>query len=346
MSPTPTPVCIGCVRSEGRLFGGAMDGKSLMRRGTSQPGRNGKRRAESGRIRRGVCDSQASEQPTHALDFRQDLQLGHLSRAVRDNDERARRLIERVAEEQPDFVIDGGDHINGAVCDDRSERTHVKRMWRDYHRIMEPLREVCPVISTIGNHDQTGSAASSEEYCLQTGRAGKPTYYAATVRGVHVVTLDTVVGWHRGGFAAGTAQARWLRRHLPRLRKAPCTVVVGHYPILTASWLYDIDAAVGQGALFSMLVDAGVDLYLCGHLHAYERARNRRLTQAMAGPPEIAYAHLRVKPPGKDSKVFDERQGYICFTLGDASIRGEAVSLEGEVMDQWTQKLNPKHGQP
>ena len=157
-----------------------------------------------------------------------------------------------------------------------------------------------------------------------------------------MVTIDTVVGRHRGGFVAGTAQARWLRQDLRRPRKAPCTVVVGHYPILTASWLYDIDAAAKQGALLPMLVDAGVDLYLCGHLHAYERARHRGLTHVMAGAPEIAYAHLRVKPPGKYSKVFDERQGYISFTLGDSSIRGEAISLEGEVMDQWTQKLRSK----
>ena len=282
-----------------------------------------------------------NDRPTRWI-FISDPQLGHSSGLVRDNDERARRLIERVAEEKPDFVINGGDHINGAVNDDPSERANVKRMWADYHRVMKPLKNVCPVISAIGNHDQTGSAAASEEYCRQIGRAGKPTYYATTMRGVHVVTVDTVVRRHRGGFPAGTAQARWLRQDLQRPRKARCTIVVGHYPIFTASWLYDIDAAVKQGALLPMLLDGGVDLYLCGHLHAYERARYRGITQIMAGAPEIAYAHMREKPLGKHSKVFDERQGYVDFTLGDSSIRGEAVSLDGEVMDQWTQKLNPK----
>ncbi len=291
-----------------------------------------------------------SDRPTRWI-FISDLQLGHSSAVVSDNDERARRLIELVAAEKPDFVINGGDHINGAVKADPSERANVKRMWRDYHRVMKPLQNICPVISTVGNHDQTGAAASSVEYRRQTGRAGKPSYYARTIRGVHVVTVDTVVRKHRGGFAAGTAQARWLRRDLQRPRKASCTVVVGHYPILTASWL----AAMGdpsllfftkqagtQPVLLPMLLDAGVDLYLCGHLHAYERARYQGMTQVMAGAPGIAFAEMREKPPGPYSKVYDERQGYIGFTLAGSSIRAKAVSLEGEVMDQWTQKLKSK----
>ena len=112
-----------------------------------------------------------NDRPTRWL-LVSDLQFGHSSKVIKDNDKRARRLIELVADEKPDFVVNGGDHINGAVNDDRAERENVKRMWKDYHRIMESLRDVCPVISTIGNHDHTGAAASSEEYCRQTGRPG------------------------------------------------------------------------------------------------------------------------------------------------------------------------------
>ena len=58
--------------------------------------------------------------------------------------------------------------------------------------------------------------------------------------------------------------------------------------------------------------------------------------------PGIAFAEMREKPPGPYSKVYDERQGYIGFTLAGSSIRAKTVSLEGEVMDQWTQKLKSK----
>ena len=58
--------------------------------------------------------SKRNDRPTRWI-FISDMQLGHSSAVVSDNDERARQLIELVAAENPDFVINGGDHINGAI---------------------------------------------------------------------------------------------------------------------------------------------------------------------------------------------------------------------------------------
>ena len=45
-----------------------------------------------------------------------------MSSRVKDNDARAHRLIERVVAEKPDFIINAGDHIDGAVFADPAER--------------------------------------------------------------------------------------------------------------------------------------------------------------------------------------------------------------------------------
>ena len=147
------------------------------------------------------------------------------------HEERRRLLIERVAAEKPDFVIDGGDHVAGAVNDEPEEAERVALMWAAYHRVTRPLRGLCPVISTVGNHDQTGSDPSSEEFLRQVGRQGRGTWHAGTIGGVHIAILDVLNGRHRGGFA-DRAQARWLRRDLRASRRARCTVAAGHYPIL------------------------------------------------------------------------------------------------------------------
>lgn len=223
-----------------------------------------------------------------------DVQFGHSSPQVRDNDERARMLIEQVAREAPDFVVNAGDHVNGVVTDNKQRE--VQRLWSAYHRAIQPLAKLCPVISVVGNHDQTGRAASSAIYCRETKRAGKPSYYSTTIRGVHVIALDVVPCRHHGGFPGGTVQAKWLARDLNRRRQAKCTIAVGHYPIFLTPEVYDNsdaslhydEVARKEGVLLPMLLDTRVDLYLCGHHHVYERTRYNRLTQVMAGAADIA----------------------------------------------------------
>ncbi len=263
----------------------------------------------------------------------------------REHEERRRLLIEQVAAERPDFVIDGGDHVAGAVNDEPEEAERVALMWTAYHRVVKPLRGLCPVISTVGNHDQTGSDPSSEEFLRQVGRQGRRTWHAGTIGGVHIAVLDVLNGRHRGGFA-DRAQARWLRRDLRSPRRAPCTVVAGHYPVLVAPWVREhsvlCDEEPGDpGPLLPMLLEGGVDLYLCGHLHAYERARHGTLTQVMTSASDIFFDDME-KKPGEHRIAFDRRQSYVRFTLEDSTILGEAVSADGNIIDEWSQELLPK----
>ncbi len=264
-----------------------------------------------------------------------------------EHEERRRLLIERVATEKPDFVIDGGDHVAGQVNDEPEEVARVAQMWAAYHRATAPLTQLCPVIHSVGNHDQTGSNPTSEEYLRQVGRQGQRTYFAKTIGGVHIASIDTTNGRHRGGFV-DRAQTRWLRRDLRASRRARCTIVVGHYPVLVAPWVLDHsvlrDEEPGtRGLLLPMLLEAGVDLLLCGHLHAYERARFETVTQVMTSASDIFSEDMEEKP-GEYRVAFDKRQTYARFVLDGSTIRGEAVSADGEIVDAWTQQLLPKPG--
>lgn len=274
--------------------------------------------------------------------FVSDLQL---TPETAEREDRRRLLIERVAAEKPHLVIDGGDHVAGAVNDDPEERHNVALMWEAYHRVMAPLRDLCPVIHSLGNHDQTGTQPSNDEFLRQVGRDGKSTYHATTIGGVHFVSLNVVAGRHRGGFS-NRAQINWLRRDLRTPRRARCTVAVGHYPIVVADWLKEHsvlgdEEPGGRGLLLPMLLEAGVDLYLCGHLHVYQRSRVKSLTHVMASGSDSFFPEMREKP-GEHSVAFDERQTYVRFVLEETAVRAEAVAADGDIVDQWTQKLNPK----
>jgi 3',5'-cyclic AMP phosphodiesterase CpdA len=273
-----------------------------------------------------------------------DLQFGTNSAS----DETARLLVEEVARQQPAFVIHSGDHVHGALNDTAEEKARVKEYWAGYQQAVKPLKKVCPLLCVPGNHDPTGNALSLKTYLRQTGRAGQPPYYATTIEGIHIISLDVVPLRHKGGFVKGSAQGKWLRSHLRRPRRTGALVVVGHYPIFMSPWiLHNVDPSLGydeqtreQGVLLPLLLQARADLYLCGHQHVYERSRYQNLTQVMAGGDGIAFEGHLDHQTGKYCRVQDERRGYIRFTLTDKTLRGEAVSVDGEIMDTWWQKRN------
>ena len=276
-----------------------------------------------------------------------DLQLGLGKSAGNDNDTIARSLIEQVASEEADFVINSGDLIHGAHADQTTET--IMEYWSDYQTTVKPLKGKSPILSAPGNHDMTREDRSMERYCLETGRASQSPYYAMTIRGVHVVSLNVVSALHRGGFPKGTEQEAWLKQELNRLSQVRCLIAVGHYPIFLSPDFYGrfsdsslhYDERTGQeGVLLPILLKAGVDLYLCGHLHTYERTRHDRLTQVMAGAYGVAYPDLMPYQPNQGCQALDERQCYVRYTLTEDSIHAEAISLQGAVVDAWSQALN------
>lgn len=276
-----------------------------------------------------------------------DLQLGLGKSADNNSDTNARRLIEQVVSEEVDFVINSGDLIHGAHADQTLET--IAEYWADYQTTVQPLTEKVLILSAPGNHDMTREDRSMERYCLETGRAGQPSYYAATIKGVHVICLDVVSALHRGGFPKDSEQERWLEQELRRLPRPRCFVAVGHYPIFLSPDFYGrfsdsslyYDERTGQaGVLLPILLEGGVDLYLCGHLHTYERTHYGHLIQVMAGAYGVAYPNMMPYQPNQYCQALDEQQCYVRYTLNGGSIHAEAVSLQGVVMDAWSQVLN------
>ncbi len=282
-----------------------------------------------------------------------DLQLG-LGRAETDpNDVLAVELVNRVIAEKPDFVILSGDCIHQTPIDDQAgqnpeyDRIRLEH-WEMYRETMAPLLGHCPVFSVVGNHDHTFPELKTDLFCRYNGREGRTAYISETIHGVQVICLDVVPHRHRGGFPAGTEQERWLREELAGPFDGCCRVAVGHYPIfLAAGVAFCVDSSLrydeesgNPGRLLPILREAEVDLYLCGHLHVYERTRFENLTQVMAGANRLAYGTRAEIGPTSYLQVYDERQCYVSFTLKDDQIEATAISLAGDPIDAWTQTLN------
>lgn len=174
-------------------------------------------------------------------------------------DANQRAIGERMAEvhrQRPvDLVLLGGDNIYPS-----GNLALVERTFRRPYR--ELLAAGVPFHAVLGNHDiRTANGAPQVAY-RPFGMAGR--WYSLRRGEVAFFLLDTNVNadWSR--------QLPWLRRALAG-SDAPWKVVVGHHPI-HSSGFYGSDPAA-QRRLGPLFRRYGVQLYINGHEHNYERTR-------------------------------------------------------------------------
>ena len=139
--------------------------------------------------------------------------------------------------------------------------------WGQYKAITRP---------TVGNHDfGTSGAGGYFQYFgdlatpLQPGCTSACNgYYSFDVGTWHIVNLNTECARMTGGAgcATGSAQDTWLEADLAA-HPNQCTLVFGHRP----RWSSNSFASPDVAPLIDDMYAAGVDLYVTGHAHSYER---------------------------------------------------------------------------
>ena len=122
----------------------------------------------------------------------------------------------------------------------------------------------------VGNHEYyTFEAAGYFGYF--GAAAGDPTtgYYSYDLGSWHVVVLNTNCFElsNAGGCGAGSAQERWLRADLAA-HPTRCALAYAHHPYFSSGEHGNLPEL---RPLWQALYDAGVELYLAGHDHNYER---------------------------------------------------------------------------
>jgi hypothetical protein len=131
----------------------------------------------------------------------------------------------------------------------------------------------------IGNHDYRDPGASGlYDYFYGQGTDAGPAgtrgtgYYSFDIGSWHLVALDTDCSEpfsnpETAACAAGSPQEQWLKADLAA-HPAACTLAFMHHPYVS-SGLVTANQAVRP--LWQDLYDAGADVVLVGHDHAYER---------------------------------------------------------------------------
>ena len=139
--------------------------------------------------------------------------------------------------------------------------------WGTYKSITKP---------TVGNHEYGSSGASgfwnyfgSIATPLQPSCRSKCNgWYSFNIGAWHIVNINAECTQTGGGAgcATGSPQEVWLKQDLAA-STAKCTLVMGHRP----RWSSNSFASADIAPLISDMYAAGVDLYMSGHSHSYER---------------------------------------------------------------------------
>jgi hypothetical protein len=129
---------------------------------------------------------------------------------------------------------------------------------------------------TVGNHDYGQSGAAG--YFTYFGNNATPLqpgctkscngWYSFDVGSWHIVNINAECTRTNGGAgcASGSPQDKWLEADLAA-HPNKCTLVFGHRP----RWSSNSFASPDIAPLIDDMYAAGVDLYVAGHSHAYER---------------------------------------------------------------------------
>lgn len=180
-----------------------------------------------------------------------------------------------------------------------------------YMYALEPLLARAPMVWTLGNHELEGSPfgayCPAAEYCegrylnqsagyLVAGAAsgsGTNMYYSLDVGFLHVVVYDTMQ-YLSLGEDLKQKQLAWLRRDLAKAAapaqraRVPWIVVATHVPMYCSAIGQEGVGGDSRKDIEPLLLEAGVDVYFYGHVHAYEATwpvANGTVTRTLVSPP-------------------------------------------------------------
>jgi predicted MPP superfamily phosphohydrolase len=181
--------------------------------------------------------------------------------------------------------------------------------------------------AVLGNHDVLSNDGVDElKYAAFNMSGGTHLevnrYYTFRQKNVDFFALDTNASedW--------AIQLNWLTKSLAK-SKAPWKIVFGHHPVYS-SGMHGGTKILARD-LPPLFAQYGVQLYLCGHDHNYERSQNLKGTTYI-----VHGAGANTRSVGKsDFTAYSEAKlSFIVVEVTAQEIRTEAIGIDGKVFDR------------
>ena len=198
-----------------------------------------------------------------------------------DCDGGLRKALADVRTRDVDFILFGGDNVEANYHLGAEHEHEVVDMYTRFRRIVD--ESGIPAYFTIGNHD-TFDRFEGHEDKIGYGYFEK---FCGHVRqsfdhkGIHFVTLNSLVPDSKGRWSVGDEQLEWLKGDLDTAGKDTPVIISMHVPML--SLYYPVvegnfkgsDMVTDTKKLFDLLDGYNLKLVLQGHQHILEEIRER-----------------------------------------------------------------------
>lgn len=245
-------------------------------------------------------------------------------------------LGRRMATEQVDFAIHTGDVIYpyGALANPVGE--YNERFFRPYEDFLDRL----PIFPVIGNHDLIallGQPFKDVFHLPDNGSSiARELYFSFEWGDAKFIALETT-----GLFLVPVGDhATWLQREIQNNTKK-WLIVYMHIPLYSCG--SHGDSAVLKHVLGPQFENGKVDLVITGHDHNYERTRPIKDFNRDPAYPGLVHivtggggAGLRGVNPNSRTATAVRAHHYVKFRVQGDTIHGEAIDLNGQVIDAFS----------
>ncbi|MEJ7602423.1 MAG: metallophosphoesterase [Kofleriaceae bacterium] len=238
-----------------------------------------------------------------------------------------RRVVERMSQEVPDFVLGTGDMVDDGSRQDQ---------WQQFFDVENPLFRNNVYFPAVGNHDRQGRGRTADTYraYFSVPENGHETerYYAFTYATARFVILDSNI--YR--FAL-TDQTSWLDRELAAARSDPSIhhiFVVMHHPPFSVSLHGGArDLRERWTPLFEQYQVSAV---FSGHDHVYTRAEHEGVRYFISGGGGAPLYPLRPRSNPIDLaavKKFERVFHYLRVNITSGRIEVTGVRADGTTIE-------------
>ena len=256
----------------------------------------------------------------------------------RSNAEAHRRVIERVSQEVPDFILGTGDMVDDGA---RQEQ------WQQFFDIERELLADNVYFPSVGNHDRQGRGRTADTYrayfSLPDNGGESERYYAFTYANARILVLDS----NAHSFSL-TGQTAWLERELMAARqdaRVRHIFAVMHHPP------FSISLHGGQRDLRErwtpLFEKYAVTSVFSGHDHCYQRAEKNGVRYFVSGG---AGAPLYPRSPRASAidkatvQRFERAYHFLRVSVTAGHVDVTAVRVDGSVIESvsWKDGAEPR----
>jgi 3',5'-cyclic AMP phosphodiesterase CpdA len=243
-----------------------------------------------------------------------------------------RRVVERMSQEVPDFVLTTGDMVDEGFRQDQ---------WQQYFDVEQRMMRDNVFFPTLGNHDRQGRGRTADTYrayfSVPENGGDTERYYAFTYASARFLILDS----NAYSFAL-TDQTAWIERELIAARQDPAIhhifVCMHHPPFSISLHGGAVDLRERWTPLFEKYQVSAV---FSGHDHVYERAEHNGLRYFVSGGGGAPLYPRRPKPNPIDveaTKKFERALHYLRVTITGNRVEVTAIRADGTQIETqaWT----------